>query len=177
MVKRLILSIMVLGLITACCGKRYEEAGVPPMPKSEVSTPEKVAPQVKPQQEKPTQPVTVKTVKREEVFYPKPIHFDFDRADILPQAKPILDKLCSYLKSHPDVKVRIEGNCDERGTEEYNLALGQRRADSAKNYLIFCGISPSRITTISYGEDNPVCTEHNESCWWRNRRCDFRLSK
>ena len=83
----------------------------------------------------------------------------------------------TWLREHPEYKVSIQGNCDERGTNEYNLALGERRAKSAMKYLNALGISADRMSTISYGEERPVCTEHNESCWWKNRRDDFRLSK
>ena len=78
-----------------------------------------------------------------------------------------------WLKANPKVKVRIEGNCDERGTIEYNQALGQRRAASAKKYLTDVGVSPSRISLISYGKEKPACTDHNETCWQKNRRDDL----
>jgi peptidoglycan-associated lipoprotein len=100
----------------------------------------------------------------------RPIYFDFDRAVIRDDAKPILKANAEYLKAHPNTKVRIEGNCDERGTIEYNQALGQRRAASAKKYLTDMGISGKRITLISYGKEKPVCTDATEDCWQRNRR-------
>ena len=78
-----------------------------------------------------------------------------------------------WLKANPQAKVRIEGNCDERGTREYNQALGQRRASSAKKYLTDLGISAKRITLISYGKEKPVCTESDEACWQKNRRDEF----
>ncbi len=168
--KGVLILALAIGLLTACCGKKYEEAGVPKAPEKKVEAPKRVQPAPTPRK-KVIKPSAV------EAFHPESIHFEFDSAKLLPKAREILDKLAAFLRKHPQVKVRIEGNCDERGTEEYNLALGQRRADSAKGYLISHGVSPDRITTISYGEDNPVCFEHNESCWWRNRRCDFRLSE
>ncbi len=78
-----------------------------------------------------------------------------------------------WLKANPKARIRIEGNCDERGTIEYNQALGQRRASSAKKYLTDLGISAKRITLISYGKEKPTCTEHDEACWQKNRRDDF----
>lgn len=105
----------------------------------------------------------------------KDIHFDFDKYDLKPEARATLRELANFLLEHPDYRVRIEGNCDERGTEEYNLALGEKRAYAARDYLVSLGVSPDRIDTISYGESRPVCTEHNESCWWRNRRDHFVL--
>jgi peptidoglycan-associated lipoprotein len=103
----------------------------------------------------------------------RPIYFDFDRAVIRDDAKPILKANAEYLKAHPNAKVRIEGNCDERGTIEYNQALGQRRAASAKKYLTDIGISGKRITLISYGKEKPVCSAATEDCWQRNRRAEM----
>ena len=101
------------------------------------------------------------------------IHFDFDKYEIREVDKPVLKKIADWLKMHPTVKIRIEGNTDERGTEEYNMALGERRAKAARDYLIMLGVDTSRIEIVSYGEDNPVDPEHNEEAWARNRRDDF----
>ncbi|MBW1973738.1 MAG: peptidoglycan-associated lipoprotein Pal [Deltaproteobacteria bacterium] len=103
----------------------------------------------------------------------KDIHFDFDKYNIRPGDALILQENAKVLKAHPNVNIQIEGHCDERGTIEYNLALGERRANSAKNYLVSLGISPSRITTISYGEERPVDPRHCEEAWAKNRRCHF----
>jgi peptidoglycan-associated lipoprotein len=103
----------------------------------------------------------------------KQIHFAFDKADIRPDDAKILDASAAYLKANPDQLVLIEGHCDERGTNEYNLALGERRAKAAMNYLVSNGIAATRITTISYGEERPLCTEKNEGCWSRNRNDTF----
>jgi peptidoglycan-associated lipoprotein len=103
----------------------------------------------------------------------QPIHFDFDRSFIRDDARPVMKANAEWLKANPNVKIRIEGNCDERGTKEYNQALGQRRATSAKKYLTDLGISSNRISLISYGKEKPVCTEHTEDCWQKNRRDDF----
>ncbi len=104
---------------------------------------------------------------------PKPIYFDFDKSFIRDDARPVMQSTAEWLKAHPQATVRIEGNCDERGTIEYNQALGQRRAASAKKYLTDMGISAKRISLISYGKEKPICTEHNEECWQKNRRDDF----
>ena len=112
---------------------------------------------------------------RMRAFVDEHIHFDFDKYDLKPKAMMILDEKAAYLREHPEVRVLIEGHCDERGTNEYNLALGDRRANSAKNYLVRSGVAESRITTISYGEEQPLCMEHAESCWWRNRRAQFQV--
>ena len=105
----------------------------------------------------------------------KDIHFDFDKYDIRPGDAKILDANATWLKSNSAL-VLIEGHCDERGTNEYNLALGERRAKATMNYLVSQGVQAARITIISYGEERPLCTEHNEACWARNRRAHF-LSK
>jgi len=112
---------------------------------------------------------------RMRAFVEEHIHFDFDKYDLKPKAMMILDEKAAYLREHPEVRVLIEGHCDERGTNEYNLALGDRRANSAKNYLVRSGVAESRITTISYGEEQPLCMDHAESCWWKNRRAQFQV--
>jgi peptidoglycan-associated lipoprotein len=101
------------------------------------------------------------------------IYFDFDKSTLKPAAQENLTKKAAWLRANPNATVTIEGNCDERGTAEYNLALGDRRADSAKAFLVDLGIAASRITTISYGEERPVCTQHTEECWAKNRRDHF----
>jgi peptidoglycan-associated lipoprotein len=103
----------------------------------------------------------------------QPIYFDFNGSVVRNDAREVMKANAEWLKANPTVKVRIEGNCDERGTKEYNQALGQRRAASAKKYLTGLGISARRITLISYGKEKPVCTEGTEECWQKNRRDDF----
>ena len=102
-----------------------------------------------------------------------PIYFDFDKSTIRPDAAATLDSKLPWLTANPGMRIRIEGNADERGSDEYNLALGQRRAAAAKKYLVEHGIDASRFDLVSYGEERPVCTDHNEDCWQRNRRDDF----
>lgn len=101
------------------------------------------------------------------------LHFDYDATNLDRQNRQRLARIAEYLRDHPEVGLRISGNCDERGTEEYNLHLGQRRADSAKKYLIELGLSKSKVKTVSYGKDKPTCSEASESCWAQNRRDDF----
>jgi peptidoglycan-associated lipoprotein len=103
----------------------------------------------------------------------QPIYFDFDKSFIRDDARPVMKANAEWLKANPKVKIRIEGNCDERGTKEYNQALGQRRATSAKKYLTDLGISAKRISLISYGKEKPICAEHSEDCWQKNRRDDL----
>jgi peptidoglycan-associated lipoprotein len=101
-----------------------------------------------------------------------PIYFDFDKYNIRSGDAEILNKDYEWMKGHPG-KVRIEGNCDERGTVEYNLALGQKRADAAKAYLVNLGADPGRLETVSYGKEKPVDPGHNEAAWAKNRRDNF----
>jgi len=103
----------------------------------------------------------------------KEVYFDFDKYDVRPEDAKTLDANAAWLKSNADNLVLIEGHCDERGTNEYNLALGERRAKATMNYLVSQGIQANRITIISYGEERPVCTEKTEACWAKNRRASF----
>jgi peptidoglycan-associated lipoprotein len=101
------------------------------------------------------------------------IYFDFDKSFVRDDAKAVMKANAEWLKANPKAKVRIEGHCDERGTIEYNQALGQRRAASAKKYLTDLGVSGKRISLISYGKEKPVCNESTEDCWQKNRRADL----
>jgi len=109
-------------------------------------------------------------------FLNEDIHFEFDSSSLTPDAQEILKEKAEWLRNNPDAKSTIEGHCDERGTNEYNLALGDRRASSAKTFLVDLGIKASRLTTISYGEERPVDPGQNEEAWAKNRRCHFALS-
>jgi peptidoglycan-associated lipoprotein len=102
------------------------------------------------------------------------VHFDFDRYDIQPAAAKVLDSNARSLQSNRGL-VLIEGHCDERGTSEYNIALGERRAAAAMSYLVSRGVAASRITIVSYGKERPQCTERSEGCWRQNRRAHFRV--
>jgi peptidoglycan-associated lipoprotein len=107
----------------------------------------------------------------------KDIHFDFDKADIRPAEVSTLQSNAGWLKTNPNVRFTIEGHCDERGSAEYNLGLGDRRANATKEFLISQGIQANRISTVSYGKEKPVCREQNEDCYQRNRRAAFTMSR
>jgi peptidoglycan-associated lipoprotein len=100
-------------------------------------------------------------------------YFDYDKADIRPDARASLSTTADFLKKYASIKVTIEGHCDERGSTEYNLGLGDRRANAVKQYLVSLGISADRIGTVSFGKEKPFCMEHNEACWQQNRRGHF----
>ncbi|MCW5725467.1 MAG: peptidoglycan-associated lipoprotein Pal [Maricaulaceae bacterium] len=97
------------------------------------------------------------------------VFYGFDRYDLTPEARETLRRQAAWLNQYPGVSIQIAGNCDERGTREYNLALGHRRANAARDYLISQGVSASRISTVSYGKERPTCHESNERCWAVNR--------
>jgi peptidoglycan-associated lipoprotein len=103
----------------------------------------------------------------------KDAYFDFNKADIRTDAREALGKTAEFLRGHPQIKATIEGHCDERGSTEYNLVLGDRRAAAVKNYLVQLGISADRLNTVSYGKEKPFCTQSNEECWQTNRRGHF----
>jgi peptidoglycan-associated lipoprotein len=101
------------------------------------------------------------------------IHFGYNTYNIEPQDGSVLKANASWLQAHPQTRVQVEGHCDERGSEEYNMALGAKRAQSAKDYLVTLGIPSERISTISYGKELPLCQEHDDNCWAQNRRDHF----
>lgn len=103
----------------------------------------------------------------------KDMHFDFDKYDVKDEYKSELKAIASWITKNSGAKLSIEGHCDERGTNEYNLALGDRRAKAVKDYLVSLGVPSAKVDTISYGEEKPLCTEHTEDCWAKNRRAHF----
>lgn len=172
----LLLSVLVLGfsLIGCSCAKQAMKGeAVPPKAPEEkkiAAVEEKkevAAAQVEPapaQQPAAPAPVAVAV---------NPVYFDFDKYNIRPGDAEILKSNFEWFKANPNKKMRIEGNCDERGTVEYNMALGQKRADAAKAYLTNLGVDAKLLETISYGKEKPVDPGHNEAAWAKNRRDDF----
>ncbi len=118
-------------------------------------------------------PVAMKVSEEEKKNVLRDIYFDFDRYDVKAEDKPVLRAVADWMLENPDVKLVIEGHCDDRGTSEYNLGLGDRRAKSTKDYLITLGVPADRLQTVSYGEEKPLCTESTEECWAKNRRAHF----
>jgi peptidoglycan-associated lipoprotein len=105
------------------------------------------------------------------------VYFDFDRHDLRADARRVLDANAVWLRANGRTQVLIEGHCDERGTDAYNLALGQQRAVAARNYLVSQGVAAGRIAVVSYGEQRPQCTERTETCWTKNRRAHFAVKR
>jgi peptidoglycan-associated lipoprotein len=127
----------------------------------------------------PPPPPPAKTETFDELFLKevRDAFFDYDSAEIRPDARQALQKSADFLKGYPNARFTIEGHCDERGSTEYNLALGQRRANAVKEYLVRLGIPGDHINTTSWGKEKPFCTESNEACWQQNRRGHFTLNK
>lgn len=111
-----------------------------------------------------------------EAFTNDDIYFEFDSASLLPVSQDMLSKKAGYMLAMSAISVTIEGHCDERGTDAYNMALGERRAEAAKAYLVNLGVNPSQIDTISYGEERPVDMGHDEAAWSKNRRAHFSIN-
>lgn len=160
-----LLGVFILAFFWGCkSGTKIKPAVEQPAPKEEVK-----------KEEPAPAPVKQEEVKQEEKVEIKldPIYFDFDKYFLRSDAKDALNRNAQSLKDNPQVKIKIEGNCDERGTVEYNLALGEKRAKAAMDYLVNSGVDQSRITIISYGKERPLFPGHNEDAWSKNRRDDF----
>jgi peptidoglycan-associated lipoprotein len=155
----LLAGILVLLLFTFCAKKPVvKEETKPPVSQEDKTTSTE------------TSKEEAKQVTQEDL---QPVYFDFDKYDLRSGDREILNLNAVVLKDNPTVKIRIEGNCDERGTVEYNLALGERRASAARDYLINLGINSDRISIISYGKEKAMFSGHNEESWSKNRRDDF----
>jgi len=177
----MVVPLLALTLFLVGCPKRPATTGaVAPAPSAPMAAP------VAPPAPAPVAPAPVPApapapapapMVRPSEFAPNPnlktVYFDFDKYDIRPNDAKTLDANAAWLKTNANNLVLIEGHCDERGTNEYNLALGEKRAKAAMNYLVAQGVQASRITIISYGKERPTCTEHSEGCWAKNRRAHF----
>lgn len=106
----------------------------------------------------------------------KPIYFEYDKSNIRPEYQPVLETISKWLAKNAGQQLLVEGHCDERGTDEYNLALGERRALAVRRYLVALGVSSDRVHTISYGEEKPANPGHDEAAWSKNRRAEFKVS-
>jgi len=183
----IVLAVAVAAMIGAGCAKKKVAAQGPPPPsqpsaasqrqsttqtaRNSTSTP---APAPAPQQT--TRMPNAQTRARIDTLLARieDAYFDYDKHNLRPDAIKALEadstELRDILKDYPDYKLSVEGHCDERGSAEYNMALGQERADAAKNYLVQVGIPSAQLGTVSYGKEKPACDEHDEACWQKNRR-------
>ena len=182
----MVFAIASLFLITSCAKQQMSEEVVtpPPAPKAQVvPPPPKVDTAAMEQAERERKArlaeMEMANKLRDEVraFEAETIYFDFDRSELKSSARAVLAKKAEWLRKNPQFSMNIEGHCDERGTIEYNLALGERRANAAWKFLNALGVSGSRMTTISYGEESAADPAHNAAAWARNRRDEFKLDR
>ena len=178
--------VVVIGVVAAACGKKQPPAAPPPAP---TATPAPVAnnppPPPPPRPNNPTVPTPPPAPTEAEIFarmslaelnssHPlDDVFFDFDKSELSAAARASLQKDADWLRKWPSTKVTVEGHADARGTNEYNLALGERRAASIRDYLATLGVVVARVGVVSKGEEEPVCREENETCWAKNRRGHF----
>ena len=180
--KKLIVVSMIVGIIGLGCSQKAVVQSESPLQK-QASTVVESKPvvvqkteQVAPQENINEKDLEMQRLKKELQAKLKDIHFNFDKSDLESSAKPVLNDLVNILTKHPKLKVIVEGNCDDRGTREYNMALADKRASVAKQYLISAGIPSARVDTVSYGKEKPLCTQSTEECWTKNRRDHFVLN-
>jgi peptidoglycan-associated lipoprotein len=198
--KRIFGCILVLGLaaiVSGGCAKKDMVKSEEQVPAGKSATPATDVPEYKPEQkgpeanqplaETPTKEAAVQQEPARETVTGQPagalenelqkVYFNFDSADLSEASRSALSKDADLLSKQPSVKLRIEGNCDERGADEYNLALGERRAKAARDYLVNLGVQPDRLSVISYGEEKPADPGHDEAAWAKNRRDEFVIIK
>jgi peptidoglycan-associated lipoprotein len=170
LVKRVLVLLIAIGLVAFVAGCGGKEAMDEPTTGMEDTTPPPAPPEENPVTEVPEEPADVDTAPvLNDVF------FAFDKYNLTTESKGILEENADELKQARTTAIVIEGHCDERGTNAYNLALGEKRAQAAKDYLVTLGINGSRISVVSYGEERPFATGHNEAAWAKNRRAHFKL--
>jgi peptidoglycan-associated lipoprotein len=171
----MVVVIALSALVVTGCTKKTAE------PETEMTPPAAAAPAAPAQEMKPTgtapAAASVVPVLKEATTFDKKIYFGFDKFDLAPEAVAVLDELAAFLKANAQHRLNIEGHCDERGTNEYNLALGERRAKAALDYLVSQGIDAARLAAISYGEERPADPANTEEAWAQNRRDEFILGK
>lgn len=170
---------LFLFLGSSCAKKQVQVSEPPKAPAAPVQEVKKEAPA--PVEDAAAKEARLRAEKEQQLekmrkaFEGENIYFDFDRYEIKAEAKATLQNKADFLAANTRYNLRIEGHCDERGTNEYNLALGERRANAAKEFLVALGVAPARITTISYGEESPAVEGSTEEAWGKNRRDEFKL--
>jgi peptidoglycan-associated lipoprotein len=160
-------ALLTLALASGCSSRKKVEGGAEPPPPPPTQT------EAPPVEEPPPPPTTPPSTDEDAQANLQDAYFDYDDASLRDDAKSALEHNAKYMEGHTRVNIVIEGHCDERGSVEYNLALGEKRARAAKEYLTTYGINASRVTTISYGKERPFDPGHNEEAWARNRRAHF----
>jgi peptidoglycan-associated lipoprotein len=171
--KKLVIGIVLVNLLVACASEKPKETAAAPTPVAAAPEP---APAPAPAPTPAPAPVVAVDPLNDpsNILAKRSVYFPFDVSAVQDADKPLVEAHAKYLSAHPDRKVRLEGNADERGSNEYNLALGQRRAESVKKMLVLGGAKASQIETVSYGEEKPVGLGHDEASWSKNRRTDIK---
>jgi peptidoglycan-associated lipoprotein len=170
---RVAVSALMFSLLAACASEQAKE--VPPAP----NPPPVAAPTAPPAPKAVAQPVAPKPAAVNPLNDPnnilskRSVYYEYDKYAVKPEFRPLLEAHATYLKQHPGTNIAIEGSCDERGSREYNLALGQRRADSVKSLMLLLGAASGQIETVSFGEEKPKALGHDEQSWAQNRRSDI----
>lgn len=165
--KKVLLSTLLLSLLAACAGQEVKD-------QSQAGVVDKSAQPAATTQGAGQKGVEANPLKDpNNILSKRSVYYDFDKSDVKAEYKPMVEAHSKYLTSHKDAKVTVQGNTDERGSREYNIALGNRRADSVKNMMNVYGVPNSQIETVSFGEEKPRGTCHDESCWKENRRSDI----
>jgi peptidoglycan-associated lipoprotein len=166
--KKVVMSLLMASLLAACASQKPKEAA-PAAPAAEAP-----APAVETKAAQPEAPVAVDPLNDpNSILAKRSTYYPFDVSVVQEADRPMVEAHAKYLNEHPDRQVRLEGNCDERGSAEYNLGLGQRRADGVKKLLLAGGASAGQIETVSYGKERPKLACHEEKCWKENRRTDI----
>jgi len=183
--KRTLLAVAIVSLLTAACAKKNAAAPAPPAPApaaavamakpAPATAHTATTPPPAPVAQAQRYPSVATRARIDELLAKiEDAYFDYDKASLRPDALKALQadsaELRDILKDYPNYKLTIEGHCDERGSDEYNIALGDKRAESAKDFLVQVGIPAAQLKMVSYGKQRPVCDEHDEACWQRNRR-------
>jgi peptidoglycan-associated lipoprotein len=172
--KKIILSILLVNLLAACASEKAKEAVTAPAPAPAAATAPATA-AAEPAQTTTAADAAAAAAAAAEAAIPeiRSVYFPFDVDTVQDADRTAIQAHGAYLGKNSNTKVRVEGNADERGSSEYNLALGQRRANNVKKMLILSGAKASQIETVSFGEEKPRCPDHNEACWSQNRRADI----
>ena len=165
--KKTLFSVLLVSLLAACAGQDVKE-----QPKAAVE--DRTAMAGADAKHAGQQSVAANPLKDpNNILSKRSVYYDFDKSDVKPEYKPMVEAHSGYLTGHKDAKIAVQGNCDERGSREYNIALGNRRADSVRKMMNVMGASDSQIEVVSFGEEKPRAACHDESCWKENRRSDI----